>query len=219
MKKSIPEQNLNGVSNDQANVVKQTSVLKSSNQSYTNGSAHQKGMQNLKFSHENFNIEIIYLSYLYDYLILSVQPRQSIIIKSENSLSPAIVTSTSSLNPSAASMSSLKSFRKQTLKPRQLLEENVFREPTDNDRRDCILRIRSDPLCVVCHKRVWYETESTNNRLILMYRHIFRHHLAEEMKFDFLNAQLRKGVKNLLQCPICPELKPDYGSAAGKNTN
>ena len=43
--------------------------------------------------------------------------------------------------------------------------------------------------------------------------------LAEEMKFDFLNAQLRKGVKNLLQCPICPELKPDYGSAAGKNTN
>ena len=45
MKKSIPEQNLNGVSNDQANVVKQTSVLKSSNQSYTNGSAHQKGMK------------------------------------------------------------------------------------------------------------------------------------------------------------------------------
>ena len=152
-------------------------------------------------------------------IILSVQPGQSILIKSENSLSTAMVTSTSPLNPSVASMSSLKSFRKQTLKPRQLLEENVFREPTDNDRRDCILRIRSDPLCVVCHKRVWYETESTNNRLILMYRHIFRHHLAEEMKFDFLNAQLRKGVKNLLQCPICPELKPDYGSAAGKNTN
>ena len=63
MKKSIPAQNLNGVSNDQANVVKQTSVLKSSNQSSTNGSAHQKGMQNLKFSHENFNIEMIYLSY------------------------------------------------------------------------------------------------------------------------------------------------------------
>ena len=152
-------------------------------------------------------------------IILSVQPGQSILIKSENSLSTAMVTSTSPLNPSVASMSSLKSFRKQTLKPRQLLEENIFREPTDNDRRDCILRIRSDPLCVVCHKRVWYETESTNNRLILMYRHIFRHHLAEEMKFDFLNAQLRKGVKNLLQCPICPELKPDYGSAAGKNTN
>ena len=45
MKKSIPEQNLNDVSNDQANVVKQTSVLKSSNQSSTNGSAHQKGMK------------------------------------------------------------------------------------------------------------------------------------------------------------------------------
>ena len=63
VKKSIPAQNLNGVSNDQANVVKQTSVLKSSNQSSTNGSAHQKGMQNLKFSNENFNIEMIYLSY------------------------------------------------------------------------------------------------------------------------------------------------------------
>lgn len=46
VKKSIPAQNLNGVSHDQANVVKQTSVLKSSNQSSTNGSAHLKGIQN-----------------------------------------------------------------------------------------------------------------------------------------------------------------------------
>lgn len=45
VKKSIPAQNLNGVSHDQANVVKQTSVLKSSNQSSTNGSAHLKGIQ------------------------------------------------------------------------------------------------------------------------------------------------------------------------------
>ena len=117
---------------------------------------------------------------------------------------------------STSPMSSLKSFRKQTLKPRQLLEENVFREPTDNDRRDCILRIRSDSLCVVCHRKVWNETDSTNNRLILMYRHIFRHHLTEEMKFDFLNQQLTKGVKDLLECPICHEIKEDYGTAAGK---
>ena len=103
--------------------------------------------------------------------MLSVQSGQSILLKSE-SLSPAMVTSTST--NSSAAISSLKSFRKQTLKPRQLLEETVFRDATDNDRRDCILRIRSDALCVVCHRRVWNETDSTNNRLILMYRHIFR---------------------------------------------
>ena len=104
--------------------------------------------------------------------MLSVQSGQSILLKSE-SLSPAAMVTSTSSNSSAA-ISSLKSFRKQALKPRQLLEETVFREATDNDRRDCILRIRSDALCVVCHRRVWNETDSTNNRLILMYRHIFR---------------------------------------------
>ena len=54
----MPAQNLNGASNNQIKVEQQTSVLKSSNQSSTNGSANQAGMLSL-FRNKRFMLNLM----------------------------------------------------------------------------------------------------------------------------------------------------------------
>ena len=91
------------------------------------------------------------------------------------------------------------------------LTESSVRTPNPNDRMALILKISTDPLCNFCKKNVWEESIAKELRKTLMYRHVFRHHLAEEMKFDLFIKQLVNGIDDYFQCPSCAYSSKDYG--------
>ena len=132
---------------------------------------------------------------------------QSLLIKRESSPSEFVRNTNSPTN----SLKNIRKIqRKQEIKPMPIPENKPidgggFREAKLNDRIGVQIRITSDPLCAICHQKVWDDAHPTQSRKTLMFRHFFRNHLVEEMKFELLKTLVDKDVQDLLKCPLCPE--------------
>ena len=48
-------------------------------------------------------------------------------------------------------------------------------------------------------------SENNPRRQTLAYRHAYRSHVYEELKFHLLQSQISKNIQNMLTCPECGE--------------
>ena len=55
-------------------------------------------------------------------------------------------------------------------------------------------------------------SENNPRRQTLAYRHAYRSHVNEELKFHLLQSQISKNIQNMLTCPECPETHDTYAS-------
>ena len=144
-------------------------------------------------------------------------PGQSLLLVNQS-------TSASSDPDQVRTVSVLKQFRKQQTKPSSfgsdLLPESQLRIPTIDEKKELAIFTATHTYCFKCkpQKQTWnYTVADIRMRKQLYFRHIFRYHLTEEMKYALFKDQIKARVKDVITCPIqnseeCKRVEPNFGS-------
>ena len=106
----------------------------------------------------------------------------------------------------------LKQFRKKQHEVKTDKVSGDLRAPTMSDLHRFYIEIISNSKCVICNEKMYELSDNHTRRQTLAYRHAYRSHVSEELKFHLLQSQISSNIQNMLTCPICHETHDTYAS-------
>ena len=74
-----------------------------------------------------------------------------------------------------------------------------LRAPTMSDLHRFYIEIISNSKCVICNEKMYELSDNHTRRQTLAYRHAYRSHVSEELKFHLLQSQISSNIQNMLR--------------------